>query len=386
MQRRRTARFVMTVGPGEVSERIRRALSEPVYYHEDPEFKALFEDTEKKLQAVFQTQQDVIMMQGEALLGLEAAAACCFQEGDTVLNLVSGIYGSEYKWYIEVYGAQAIEITVPYNEAIDPAEVEKVLDEHPEIKYLAVVHCETPSGTLNPIREICTIARKHGVISIVDAVASLGTVDIRPDEWGIDICVVGPQKGFSGTPGLALISVSEAAWEAMRSRNKPVRYSYLSMLDWKELWQKQRKWPYTPLVSEVVALNEALDEVLEEGLPHVFERHARAARACREGVKALGLQLWPASEDICAPAVTAIATPAGIDEAQLRQRMYEEYGVLISGGTKALMGKLFRIGHMGRTAEPMHVVVALAALERSLHDLGYPVRLGSGVGAALASL
>ncbi len=386
MERRRTARFVMTVGPAEASERIRRALSEPVYYHEDPEFMELFADTEEKLQAVFQTRQDVIIMQGEALLGLEAAAACCFQEGDTVLNLVSGIYGSEYKWYIDVYGAKAIEITVPYNEAIDPAEVEKVLAAHPEIKFLSMVHCETPSGTLNPIREICTIARRHGVISIVDAVASLGTVDIRPDEWGIDICVGGPQKGFSGTPGLAVISVSDAAWEAMRRRKKPVRYSYLSMLDWKELWQKQRKWPYTPLVSEMVALNEALDEVLEEGLPQVFARHARAARACREGIKALGLQLWPASEDICAPAVTAVLPPAGIDEAKLRQRMYEGYGVLICGGTKALTGKLFRIGHMGRTAEPMHVVVALAALERSLHDLGYPVQLGSGVGAALAAL
>lgn len=386
MERRRTAQFVMTVGPGEASERIRRALSEPVYYHEDPDFMALFQDTEQKLQAVFQTQQDVIVMQGEALLGLEAAAACCFQEGDTVLNLVSGIYGSEYKWYIEVYGARAIEITVPYNEAIDPAEVEKALNKHPEIKYLSVVHCETPSGTLNPIREICTIARQHGVISIVDAVASLGTVDIRPDEWGIDICVAGPQKALSGTPGLSLISVSEAAWESMRNRQKPVRYSYLSMLDWKELWQKQRKWPYTPLVSEVVALNEALDEMLSEGLPQVFERHARAARACREGIKALGLQLWPASEEISAPAVTAITTPAGIDEAQLRKQMYEKYGVLICGATKALMGQLFRIGHMGRTAEPMHVVVALAALERSLYDLGYPVKLGSGVGAALASL
>ncbi|HOR01182.1 MAG TPA: alanine--glyoxylate aminotransferase family protein [Anaerolineae bacterium] len=386
MDTRRKAHFTMSAGPVEATERTLRALSQPVYYHYDPQFAEVFDDTLAKLKAVFQTQQDVIIMQGEALLGLEAAAACCFQEGDTVLNLVSGVYGAGYQYYIDLYGARSVEVRVPYNAAVDPEDVERALRAHPEVRFLTVVHSETPSGTLNPVREICTIAKRHGVLTIVDAVSSMGTLDIRPDEWGFDICVVGPQKAFAAPPGLALISVSDAAWQVMRGRRKPVRYSYLSMLDWKEQWLEQRHFPYTVFTSDVVALREALAQVLEEGLPQVFARHERSARACRAGVKALGLGLWPASEAIASPCCTALLPPQGVDEKALRARMYEEYGVLISGGVGDTAGKLVRIGHMGKMADPMYVAVALAALERSLFDLGHTVRFGSGVGAALAAL
>ncbi len=382
----RKAHFTLSAGPVEATDRTLRAMSQPIYYHYDPQFAVVFDDTLAKLKAVFQTRQDVIIMQGEALLGLEAAAACCFQEGDTVLNLVSGVYGAGYQGYIDMYGAKSVEVRVPYNAAIDPDDVERALRAHPEVRFLTVVHCETPSGTLNPVREICTIAKRYGVLTIVDAVSSMGTLDIRPDEWGFDICVVGPQKAFSAPPGLALISVSDAAWEVMRRRKNPVRFSYLSMLDWKEQWLEKRRFPYTVFTSDVVALNEALAQILEEGLENVFARHARAARACREGVKALGLQLWPASEDIASPCCTALIPPAGVDEQALRRRMYEGYGVLISGGVGDTAGKLVRIGHMGKAADPMYVTVGLAALERALHDLGHPVRFGSGVGAALAAL
>ncbi|MEE9616703.1 MAG: alanine--glyoxylate aminotransferase family protein [Anaerolineae bacterium] len=384
----RKAKFTMSAGPIEATDRTLRALGQQILYHYDPQFHDIFRDTTAKLQQVFQTKQDVVILQGEALLGLEAAAACCFRPGDKVLNLVSGVFGHEYKWYIELYGAEAIEIRVPYNSAVDPADVEKTLKENPDIKFLAVVHSETPSGTLNPVKDICTLAREHGVITIVDAVSSMGTLDVRPDEWGFDICVVGPQKGFASTPGLAIISVSEDAWEVMRNVKNPdpVRYSYLSILDWKEQWLEGGSFPYTVFTNEVVGLNSALTQILEEGLENVFARHARCARACREGVKAMGLELWPEREEICAPCVTAVKNPEGLDDSKLRQHMYEEYGVIISGGFKDLNGQLFRIGHMGKMAQPMYVIVALAALEKSLHDLGHPVELGSGVGAALADL
>jgi len=381
----RTAKFTMSGGPIEATDRTLRALSRPVYYHYDPEFKEIFADTTQKLKQVFQTQQDVIIMQGEALLALEAAAASCFQPGDKVLNLVSGVFGHLYAWYIEMYGAEAVEIRVPYNEIIDPADVEKALKANPDIKFLAVVHSETPSGTLNPVQEICPIAKEHGVITIVDAVSSMGGVDIRPDEWGFDICVVGPQKCIASTPGLGLVSLSQDALEVMRKHDPPLRYTYMSMLDWKEIVD-QGEFPFTVFTSEVVALHEALTQILEEGLEGVWARHATAARICREGVRGMGLEIWPARDEICTPCVTAIKTPEGIDDVVLRKHMYETYGVLISGGFKDLMGKLFRIGHMGKTADPMYVVVALAALEKSLHDLGYPIKLGSGVGAALEAL
>lgn len=195
--------------------------------------------------------------------------------------------------------------------------------------------------------------------------------------------MVGPQKCLSSTPGLALISVSDEAWEVMRKHDPPVRYSYLSMLDWKEIYLETGRFPYTIFTSEVVALHEALKQILEEGLENVWKRHATAARVCRAGIRGMGLEIWPARDEICTPCVTAIKTPEGIDDAVLREHMYKRYGVLISGGFKDLMGKLFRIGHMGKTADPMYVIVALSALEKSLKDLGYPVKLGSGVAAAL---
>ncbi len=381
----RKAKFTMSAGPIEATDRTLRALSRPIYYHYDPEFFPFYLDTVDKLKKVFQTSQDVIIMQGEALLAIEAAAACCFRPGDKVLNLVSGVFGHEFKWYIDLYGAETIEVRVPFNAAIDPDDVKKTLDAHPDTKFLAVVHSETPSGTLNPIKEICSIAKERGVISIVDVVSSFGGVDIRPDEWGMDITIAGPQKCLSSPPGLGMVAVSEDAWEVMRKVENPLRFTYMSMLDWKEQIENG-KFPFTPFVNEIGALNEALAQVLEEGLDNVFARHAQARRMCIAGVKGMGLELWAESEDICGVACTAIKTPEGLDDKVIRSHMYEKYGVLISGGLKDLSGKLFRIGHMGKMAHPMYVVVGLAALERTLCDLGYPVKLGSGVGAALEAV
>jgi len=381
----RKGKFTMSAGPIEGTDRTLRALSRPIYYHYDPEFFPLYLDTVDKLKKVFQTKQDVIIMQGEALLAIEAAAACCFRPGDKVLNLVSGIFGHEFKWYIDLYGAEAIEVRVPFNSAIDPDDVKKALDANPDVKFLSVVHSETPSGTLNPIKEICTIAKEHGVISIVDVVSSFAGIDIRPDEWGMDITIAGPQKCLGSPPGLGMVAVSEEAWNVMRNVDKPLRFTYMSMLDWKEQIEAG-KFPFTPFVSEICALNEALTQVLEEGLESVFARHDQARRMCIAGVKGMGLELWAEREDICGVACTAIKNPEGLDNKAIRMHMYEKYGVLISAGLKELTHKVLRIGHMGKMAHPMYVVVGLAALERTLYDLGYPVKLGSGVGAALEAV
>ena len=386
---REHALFNMSGGPVEGTPRTLRALSRQIMYHYDPEFADIFDDTTAKLKKLLNTKNDVIIMQGEALLGLEAAAFCTIDEGDKCLNLVSGVYGHLYAWYIESFGGELVEVRTDFNKAIDPADVEKGFKKNPDIKIVSVVHCETPSGTLNPIREICQIAKKHGALTIVDAVSSTGGVEVEVDQWGLDICVVGPQKCIASSPGLALVSVSEEAWEKMRKKKNPVRYSYMSMLDMKEQWlveKEKRKFPLTIFTSEVVALNDALSQLFEEGIEAVIERHRRVAKMCREGVKGMGLDLWADSEDICATCVTAIKTPQGVNDAKLRRRMYDQYRVLVSGGFGDLMGKLFRIGHMGKMAQPVYVAAALAMLEKSLKDIGYPVKPGSGVGAAIEAI
>ena len=373
-------------GPVEVTGRTLRDQSRPVLYHNDPAFKELFARTCDLLKQVYRTAYDVVIMQGEALLGLEAAAACLLSPGDKVLNLVSGVFGKGYEFYIEKYGGITVELAVPYDEAIDPDAVRRVLDEQPDIKFLSVVHSETPSATLNPAQAIGAIARERGVLTIVDTVSGLGGEVLSPEEWGMDLAVAGPQKCLGGSPGLSLMAISPAAWEAMERRDPPLRGSYLSILDWKDSWIDKQGFPYTPSVSLVYALESVLTQVLEEGIERHAARHQAIAKACRAGVRALGLELWAAREEIAAPCVTGVAMPDGIEDAQLRGLMRERYGVMISGGYGDLAGKLFRLGHMGLAAHPTHLAAQLAVLERSLADLGHPVQLGAGVGAAMAAL
>lgn len=374
-------------GPVEVTDRTLREQSRPVLYHYDPAFVDLFERTASLLQQVYQTQYDVVIMQGEAVLGLEAAAACLFSPGDKVLNLVSGVFGKWFGLFVEKYGGELIELEVSYNEAVDPNAVREVLKQNPGIKFLSVVHSETPSGTENPIWAIGPIAKEFGVMTIVDTVSGLGGTSYSPEAWGIDVAVAGPQKCLGGPPGLSLMAISPDAWEAMKNRRpSPVRGSYLSILDWKESWIEQRRFPYTPSVSDVYALESVLAQVLEVGVERYAAKHAAIARACRAGVRALGLQLWPAREAIAGNAVTAVHIPEGITDKQLRGHMRERYGVMISGGYGELAGKLFRLGHMGKAAHPTYLAAQLAILERTLADLGRPVDFGAGVGAAMAAL
>ena len=381
--------FNMTSGPVEGTARTLSALSRQIMYHHDPEFIDLFDDTVDKLKDLFRTKNDVIIMQGEALLGLEAAAICTIDPGDKCLNLVSGVYGHFYGAYVNAYGGELLEVRTDFDKAIDPGQVEKAFKENPDIKIVSMVHSETPSGTLNPIEEICPIAKSYGAITIVDAVSSIGGIEVETDEWGIDLCCLGPQKCLASSAGVAPVAVSEDAWEKMRNKKVPVRNSYMSMLDMKEKWlieKDKRKFPLTIFTNEVAALNEALLQYFEEGPETVIQRHKDSAKMCRAGIKGMGLDLWADSEEICTTCVTAIKTPSGVDDAKLRRHLYDKYRILISGGFGELVGKLFRIGHMGKMAHPVYVAGALAMLEKSLVDIGYPVKLGSGVGAALETI
>ncbi len=338
-------------------------------------------------------------MQRAAVVRIEDRREDCFLdqdgEGDEVgvgheprrlLNLVSGSYGAWFAPYIRRAGGEVVELRVPYDSAVDPEEVRRALRRDPTIKYLSVAHVETPSGTVNPVREIGQVARERSVLTIVDTVAGLGGVVLSPEDWGIDIAVAAPQKCLGGLPGLALLSVSPAAWAAMDSHPSPPRGSYLSLLDWKETWLAARRFPYTPSVSLIYALESALTQVLEVGVERHAARHAAMAAACRAAVRALGLRLWPAREEIAATAVTAVAVPEGLTDAVIRGHLRARYGVMLSGASGDLAGQVFLLGHMGRTAHPVSLVAQIGLLERTLADLGRSTPLGSGVGAALAAI
>lgn len=376
--------FTLSAGPTAASARTLAALGSPITYHYDPDFLALFRRTEKRVAQLFATTNDVVLMQGEAIVGLEGAARSLVHSGMHVLNLVQGVFGKGMGYWLTEYGAVLHEIEVAYNEAVTFDAVEQYLDAHPEIEMLTVVASETPSGTVTDLSRIGPLCKSRGVLTLVDTVSGVGGMQFLTDEWGLDLCVAGAQKCLGGPPGVALISVSQAAWDAIRSNERAPRASYLSLLDWKEKWIDGEAFPYTPSVSDMHGLEACVDEMLEEGVDIAIDRHRRSAEVARAGVRGLGLELWAASDDIASYCVTSVRLPDGVDHVALRTYIRERYGVMLSSGQGA--GNLIRIAHMGPTASGMYPIVGVAALGRALVDHGIAVDVGRGVEAALTAL
>ncbi len=377
--------FTLTAGPTMASPRVLAALGSPITYDYDPVFLERFRALERKLAEIYRTQNDVVLMQGEAVLGLEAAARALVRPGDTAINCVSGVYGKWFGLWLKEYGAELVEVEVPYNDAVGPADLERAFAEHPEARLVAFVHSETPSGTLNPAAELGRIAKERGALVIADVVSSLGGEELCPDDWGLDVCVAGPQKCLAGPSGMSLMTVSDAAWDAIRANPRAPRGSFLSLLDWKERWIDggREAFPYTPSVSDVHGVDAACDEVIELGLDGSIALHRRSARATRAGIRAMGLDLWARSEAIAASCVTAVSTPEGVDTLGLLAHIRERYGVMLSPGYGELKERLVRIGHMGPAARSLNPIVALSALGRGLADQGVGVAVGDGIEAAL---
>jgi pyridoxamine---pyruvate transaminase len=376
--------ITLSAGPTMAYPEVLAAQGRQITYHYDPAFIELFRRTEQKVGELFLTQNDVLLMQGEAVLGLEAAGRGLVQPGTPVLNLVSGVFGKGMGYWLKDFGAELHELEVPYNDSVDPVDVKRYLDEHPEIEVLTVVHSETPSGTLHDVSAIGPMAHSRGVLTIVDCVSSLGGIEFRTDDWQIDIAVAAAQKCLGGPPGITLMTVSDAAWDRIRANPSAPRASFLSMLDWKEQWIDGDKFPFTPSVVDMHGIEACCDVVLAEGLDASIARHELCGRAARAGVRAMGLELWPRSDEVTAACVTAIAVPDGLTDVQVRSHCRERYGVMISGGQGA--GNLVRIGHMGPTARSLYPVVGLLAVGRSFADLGVPLKLGEGAEAALEVL
>ena len=228
---------------------------------------------------------------------------------------------------------------------------------------MTLVHCETPAGLLNNVAPICREAKKLGMLTVVDCVASLAGADFRPDEWGVDISITASQKCISAPCALAPMAVSAHAWERMEKKKNPVRTSYISLLDWKDTWLASRRFPFTPFTNDVYALSAALDEILEEGLDNCLARHADASQYLRKGLQRLGIELWPLREKDCSPTVTTFHMPKGKTDVEVINAVLKKHRILIGGGYKELKGRLLRIATMGYCAKRSFVSATLDALE-----------------------
>ncbi len=376
--------ITLTTGPVDAYPAVLRALSRPVFYDYDPAFLTFYEQVNAKVQRAFHTGTPPVILQGEPVLGLEAAAASAIAAGDVVLNLVSGVYGKGFGYWAARYAKEVVECAVPYNEVLSAEQVAEALKARPDIAVVALCHHDTPSGTVNPVDEIGAVVRAAGKIFIVDSVSAFGGMRVLPGDCGADIFVTGPNKCLGCPPGLSLLHVSESAWEKIAANPAAPKDSILSISDWRHAHKAGNPFPFTPSVSEINALDAALEVYLAEGEQAVWDRHALTARATRAGILAAGLTLWAAREEIASPTCTAVATPEGVDEPALRALIRQRYGVMLSSGRAETLGRLTRIGHMGPTARPIYAPVAVAAIAGGMQAMGVKVDLGAGVAAAMA--
>lgn len=378
--------FNLTGGPTGATPATLAALSRPILHHLDPAFGAFYQETVELLRRAFGTSVAPVILQGEAVLGLEAAAASLIGAGDVVLNLVSGMFGRGYGDWARRYAREVIEIAVPFDSAVPPASVAEAIARRPDITVVSVVHCETPCGTVNDLDAIAAVVAEHGAALIVDAVASFGGIRCDLAAWGDCLVVTAPQKCLGGPPGLSLMHVSDGAWARMAANPAAPRGSALSVLDWRDAHLADRPFPFTPSISDVYGLRACLEQYLDEGGDAVRQRHRRAARASRAGAEALGLTLFAKDPAVRSDTVTAVRAPAGIDERALRAHARAESGVMLSGGQGDLAGTVLQIGHMGPGAYPLGPVIAITALGRALRALGAKADIGAGVEAAVAAL
>ena len=376
--------FTLATGPVGSTPATQAALAQPVLHHTDPAFRALYAETVTLLREAFGTSVDPVIFPGEAVVGIEAAAAALIGPDDVVLNLVSGIYGKAFGQLAARFAREVIEVETAYNASMAPAAVSDALARRGDVTIVAAVHCETPSGTMNDLDAISEITARSGALLIVDAVSSFGGMPTDFENWP-GIAITAPQKCLGGTPGLSLLHVGDDAWRHIAANPNAPRGSALSILDWRDAHRPDRAFPFTPPVSEIYGLRSCLIQFLAEGPENVAARHRRAAQAVRAGALALGLNLWAADDAIRADTMTALEMPGGVDEAEVRAVARAESGVMLAGGQGALRGRVLQVGHMGPAAYPMSPVIGLTALGHALRRLGAKADVGAAVEAALAA-
>ncbi|HIO02442.1 MAG TPA: alanine--glyoxylate aminotransferase family protein [Alphaproteobacteria bacterium] len=386
IQREIEPAITLSAGPVGVYPRVLRAMSRPVQYDFDPYFQEFYEIVNQKVSKALRIDYPALILHCEPAPGIEAAAASLISKNDIVLNLVSGVYGKGFGYWSARYNKELIEVEVPYNEAIAPEQVAAAFAQRKDIGIVAVVHHDTPSGTVNPLREIGEIVRANDALLLVDAVSSWGGMNIHPEDCCADIFITGPSKCLGGAPGLTIMGVSERAWKHIENNPDAPFASALSLSDWKNAWQHDQPFPFTPSVAEMNGLDAAVDNYLDEGPENVWARHAKTARACRSGIQAMGCELWAANESIAADTTTAVRIPGGVEDETLRKAVRSLFGVTFSSGRNETLGKLLRIGHMGLVAQPIYALVAVTALGGALNHLGHKVDTAAGVEAATAEI
>ena len=353
-------------GPTPIPDEILKALSKQMIGHRGPQFTEIVRRVTQNLRDIFQTKGDIFVLTSSGTGGMEAAIVNSFSPGDKVLSVANGAFGDRFADIAETFGAELERLRFEWGTAVDPQEVRKTLSKDAGIKAVLVTHNETSTGLTNDLEAISAVVREYDKLLIVDAISSLGAINLPVDRWGCDVVVTGSQKAWMSPPGLAMVSVSERAWKAHAKAKMP-RF-YWDFAKAKKSLDKLQT-PFTPAVSMFYALDAALELFQREGLQNIFARHARIAAKTRDEVKSLGLSLF-ADERYASNAITAIKATKGLDSKQLLKILREEYDTVLAGGQQRLDGQIFRIGHIGYVSE-QDIDAVVIALKAALPKAGF---------------
>jgi alanine-glyoxylate transaminase/serine-glyoxylate transaminase/serine-pyruvate transaminase len=375
-------RILLGPGPSNVHPRVLQAMLSPMLGHLDPDFWPVLDQVRDMLRLVLGTTHNwTLPLSATGTAGMEAAFCNVVEPGDRVVIVVNGFFGGRMVEIASRCGADVQRIDVPWGKPVLPEIVEQALSAQGQVKAVGVVHAETSTGVLSPLQEIAQVVHHHDALLIVDAVTSLGGVELFIVDWDIDICYGASQKCLGAPPGLAPISLGPRAVAVVTQRKSPVQSLYLDMATLEDYWSERRRYHHTAPILMLYALREALRLLMEEGLRQRWQRHAHTAAGLRAGLEALELELFADPAYRLDP-LTTIVVPDQVDAAQVQRQLYQEYNIEIGGGLGDLQGKIWRIGLMGDSCRASNVLLVLAALERSLAQQGYAVAPGAGVAAA----
>lgn len=356
-------------GPSEVRENVRLARSQKTTNPDiDVEFVEFYKNTCDKMGKIIDTKNDIYILSGEGILGLEAACASLTEPGDRVLVIGNGIYGDGFAGFVSMYGGEVVLYSKEYSKGIDIDELRKFLQKDSNFKYATLVHCDTPTGVLNDVGSICPILKEYGIITVVDSVAGMVGEKLKVDDWSIDIALGGSQKAISAPAGLTIVSVSDDAKKVIKNRKTNVTGFYCNLLIWEGYYEK-KYFPYTMPISDIIGLDRALDNILDEGIENVLDRHEKIASAVRKSVEEYGLELF--LEKDYSNTVTALKIPERIGALNLRNQILNDYNTLIATSLAEYEDKILRIGHMGENAVLSKILYILNVVDNGLRTLGF---------------
>lgn len=375
-------RTLMGPGPSDVAPQVLAALAAPTVGHLDPYFLHLMDEVQQMLREVFQTKNKLTLaVSGTGSSGMEACVVNLIEPGDKMLVCVNGVFGGRMIDVAARCGAEVMKIERPFGEVFSAEEVQKAVEEF-QPKVVGIVHAETSTGALQPVEEISKVVHAAGALLVLDCVTSLGGLPVKIDEWEVDAAYSGTQKCLSCPPGLAPVTFSDRAVEAMEARQTKIASWYLDMSMVRNYWSDQsRAYHHTAPINMNYGLHEALRTLLNEGLDAVHARHKRNHLALRAGLEAMGIE-YAVTKEIRLPMLNAVLIPEGVDDKAVRGRLLNEFGIEIGGGLGPMAGKTWRIGLMGEACRERNVLLFLSALENCLRHAGVNVPAGAGVAAA----